>query len=230
MRDLNRIREQVVLSLGRTQIVWFTLGGVVAMGLIFTLGFLMGHRAARLEAPILSDMSSVKQLDEDKRRHDELTFYSKLTEKKVSQPVLPLKANPKVQPSQLRKAQPTQTTNTQNIVSEQRSTSSVLQRVHRLADTAVKPGQHVSGLNQGPADSGDYTVQVSAFQSLGEANAFSSGLERKGYKPYVVTAQLTGRGTWYRVRVGSFSNSADATEAKLHLARSDVAGWVLRSE
>ena len=85
-------------------------------------------------------------------------------------------------------------------------------------------------LAKGPAKPGEYTVQVSAFQSEHEAEAYAAGLRRKGYQPFVVRTSLPGRGTWYRVRMGSFNTIESAREAKHHLAGAAIPAWVLRSE
>jgi cell division septation protein DedD len=36
-------------------------------------------------------------------------------------------------------------------------------------------------------------------------------LREKGYAPYIVTAEVPGKGTWYRVRMGSFPTKDAAT-------------------
>jgi cell division septation protein DedD len=36
-------------------------------------------------------------------------------------------------------------------------------------------------------------------------------LKQRGYVPYVVSAEVPGKGTWYRVRMGSFE-SKDAAQ------------------
>ncbi len=51
---------------------------------------------------------------------------------------------------------------------------------------------------------GGYQLQVSSFRSQEEANQFADQLRARGHKAYVLEARVTGRGTWYRVRVGPF--------------------------
>ena len=87
-----------------------------------------------------------------------------------------------------------------------------------------------TGINAGPARKGEYTVQVSAFQSSRDARSFAGKLESKGYKPFVVTSDINERGTWYRVRIGRFVTADEARSAKTTLAQSDITGWVLRTE
>lgn len=61
------------------------------------------------------------------------------------------------------------------------------------------------------AADGSWTVQLSAYQDRGEADRFAAGLRDKGYAPYIVEANIAGKGTWYRVRMGRFANKEAAT-------------------
>jgi cell division septation protein DedD len=54
------------------------------------------------------------------------------------------------------------------------------------------------------APGGDFTLQISAFQSRAEADRFAARLRDRGYAPYIVAAEVPRKGTWYRVRMGSF--------------------------
>jgi len=88
----------------------------------------------------------------------------------------------------------------------------------KVADTAVMPtrttekGTTVTAsaekgkVQATPAGKGAFTLQLSATQTREEADRFASGLKAKGYAPYIVSAQVPGKGTWYRVRLGSFPN------------------------
>jgi len=53
---------------------------------------------------------------------------------------------------------------------------------------------------------GGYQLQVSSFRTQNEADTFSGQLRARGHKAYVVEAHVPGRGTWYRVRIGSFTS------------------------
>lgn len=57
---------------------------------------------------------------------------------------------------------------------------------------------------EGTAGEGDFTLQLSASQNPTEAEAFAQRLRSRGYAPYVVSGEVPGRGTFYRVRMGSF--------------------------
>ncbi len=58
---------------------------------------------------------------------------------------------------------------------------------------------------------GEFTVQVISYDSPEGAHAFAAGLRARGHRAYVMQADVPGRGTVYRVRIGPFENMASAT-------------------
>lgn len=60
------------------------------------------------------------------------------------------------------------------------------------------------------AAGGAFTLQISAFQTRPEAERFAARLRDRGYAPYIVAAEVPGKGTWYRVRMGSFPSKEAA--------------------
>jgi len=59
-----------------------------------------------------------------------------------------------------------------------------------------------------------FTLQVGSFQDKSEADTFFRQLENTSYKPYMVEAEIPGKGQYYRVRVGGFGTFDEAVEAK----------------
>nr|MDQ3036934.1 SPOR domain-containing protein [Myxococcota bacterium] len=57
---------------------------------------------------------------------------------------------------------------------------------------------------------GEYTVQVISYDSADGAHAFAAGLRVRGHRAFVMRADVEGRGTVYRVRVGPFDTMAEA--------------------
>jgi cell division septation protein DedD len=53
-------------------------------------------------------------------------------------------------------------------------------------------------------------LQASSFPNEPEANAFSTALRQRGHHAYVELAEIPGRGTWYRVRIGPFKSRVEA--------------------
>ena len=74
-----------------------------------------------------------------------------------------------------------------------------------------------------------YSLQAMASQNEAEAKQFAEKLVRAGVPAYVVSAELSQRGKWHRVRVGSFITADEATrfigEAR---ERAKAAGLALR--
>ena len=57
---------------------------------------------------------------------------------------------------------------------------------------------------------GEYTVQVISYDSSDSAEAFAAGLRSRGHHAFVVRAQVEGRGTMWRVRIGPFETAREA--------------------
>jgi cell division septation protein DedD len=58
---------------------------------------------------------------------------------------------------------------------------------------------------------GAFTLQLGASPNRDDAERQASRLREKGYAPYIVAAEVAGKGTWYRVRMGSFPTKDAAT-------------------
>jgi DedD protein len=81
--------------------------------------------------------------------------------------------------------------------------------VTRQATAAAQLAQ--SGTPEaGPGHDGGYQLQVSSFHTADEANGFAEQLRARNHKAYVVEAQVPGRGTWFRVRIGPFKDQHSA--------------------
>ncbi len=57
---------------------------------------------------------------------------------------------------------------------------------------------------------GNYSVQVSSWKSKSIAESQVAKYKKKGFDSYIEAAQVPGRGTWYRVKVGDFKTVAEA--------------------
>lgn len=81
---------------------------------------------------------------------------------------------------------------------------------HAAATEATEPG----------ADKLRFTLQLSSFQDKTEAEAFLSATRAAGFQPYLTEADVTGKGTFYRVRLGSYRSLEAANDAKADYERS----------
>lgn len=64
----------------------------------------------------------------------------------------------------------------------------------------------------GAGHDGLYTLQIVSYQSSAEANAFADELRARGHASFVMRADIDGRGTFYRVRVGPFESKHEAEQ------------------
>lgn len=247
MRDLKQIRERSSVRRKRPVKVHgiFFVG---ALGISFGLGYLAGHsgsgptegNVARASAP---SASALAKADKD-AREQALSFPEQLraevdADAQATQEVAAAEAgaaSPQDDSAQADSPEVGEASAGVPHATEsgaENSTEAALKRALAAAPSAprgVDPEKVAADINRGPAKDGDFTIQVSAFQTKEEAQAYAAGLRRKGYEPFVVTSSLNGRGTWYRVRLGRFSREDDANYAKTLLAQAEIPAWVLQAE
>ena len=239
MRDASRIRERRDSTPSKNPMVWSALGAVMVLVLTFSLGMMVGKQTAQ-SASAPAGALTLADIEEARNMREDLKFYRSLTEATkapVADPA-PVKDQvasqvpaeqaveaqahapapaPVVKPAQATKQRPGLESNT-----TQEAQPSVRSALTRLAESASETNQ--------PSALGGYTVHVSSFPSLEEAEAYQSSLVRKGYSPYMVSANLPGRGTWFRVRLGHYTEKGKALDAKDALAQANIPGWVLSIE
>jgi len=61
---------------------------------------------------------------------------------------------------------------------------------------------------------GRFTLQLASFQDRAEAEAFLTATKSAGYQAYLTEAEVSGKGTFYRVRLGSYRSLEAASDAK----------------
>src|SRR5215475_8757963 len=118
MRDLDRWKDKVEISLDGRQIFFLFFGSAVAACLIFVVGVLIGKRIearalALQPAPIEDPLAALDQLGDADEADEGLTFHKALTPPKAETPrksekaekpvVEAKKAEPKPQPAKVEK-------------------------------------------------------------------------------------------------------------------------------
>jgi DedD protein len=219
MRDANRLKEKYDLSLDSRQIVSLVIAGLVVLGAVFVLGLVVGKNLpksdqARVAPDLLTALDErAAAMDADKEPDASLTFPDALTAKEASPPlakgpaaiqapefpvdeapVPPKPAAPEVAAVPPPSDKPDAATPTRVAINE---------KLQAALKPPKKPAEAVQD--------GAWTLQLSASQDRGEADKFATRLKDQGYAPYIVEAAVPGRGTWYRVRMGSFATKDAAT-------------------
>ncbi|MDP8254821.1 MAG: SPOR domain-containing protein [Candidatus Alcyoniella australis] len=72
-----------------------------------------------------------------------------------------------------------------------------------------------------PMHAGNWTVQVASFQERGQADADVLKLKNHGWPAYVVRAEISGKGIYYRVRVGQFEDQDGAEKMREAIAQAE---------
>lgn len=81
-----------------------------------------------------------------------------------------------------------------------------------------------------PATGVKLVIQVASVQDSKAAEQMVAKLQAQGMQAYVVTGEVAGKGTWYRVRVGNFATRAEATEALNRMAQTNIKGMILETK
>ncbi len=203
MQDLGQYTKRTHVTIKTQYLSFFAVGSVILVGLVFSLGVLMGSRQQSSENAICTANDPLAALDTKSNEpappsttpRATLSFHESLSA--APQPV-PTPASLLSKP-------------TTEIKMKQRSLD------------AIKEGQTIRpSLKEPPIpeklkqeDPGYYSLQVGSFQKRYEANQMVRMLERAGHKTFLVSVHMPERGgRWYRVRIGPFLSKRDAWDYK----------------
>jgi cell division protein FtsN len=73
-----------------------------------------------------------------------------------------------------------------------------------------------------------YTLQLSSFQDREEAEAFLASVKAQGFTAKITQAEVEGKGTFYRVRTGTYGSLEAANDAKAELERAGKSASVMK--
>jgi cell division protein FtsN len=237
MREQRPSTARAVISLDRAQLVGLGFFAVLSGGLMFGLGYASGKTRRQWEpTPPATGIAKVEQnhaiQQEMKKDNVDLTFYKALVEKdKEPKPepkklaVAETKVEPKIEPKIEKEPPLVQIEKPTEIKAEPREP--VL-----TSTLPAAPPQQAEIIFEDKAiqnEQGNLTIQVSAFKSDGEAQAYVKLLGAKGFKAQVVTRTINGQ-NWYKVRIGRFSSAAAVEKYKQKLTRENIPAWVVQAD
>ena len=102
-------------------------------------------------------------------------------------------------------------------------------KLSALADGAIDPAASGAKLTAQGSEGG-WQVQVSSFRTEIEAEGFATQLRARGHRAHVQRAEIDGRGTWYRVKIGPFATQNEATRYRTAFeAKEKMPGFVIKS-
>lgn len=223
MRDLERWKDQVELSLDGRQIFFLFFGSAVAACVIFVAGVLVGKRIEQRACtpPAVADplavLDQMDQLDQASARagegDDGFTFHEALARREV-----------RGRPARTSSASSTEATAPRPaaVVSESKAENKAESKAEGTADGKdAKDSKKVEVVAAGAHKPTEerYTLHISAFSQKDDAEDFLHRIQAAGYRPALVQSEIPGRGLFYRVRVGDFSSKKAALEAKNEFER-----------
>ena len=245
MRDLDRWKDKVEISLDGRQIFFLFFGSAVAACLIFVVGVLIGKRIearalALQPAPIEDPLAALDQLGDADEADEGLTFHKALAPakpekaavetKKAEKPVVEAKkAEPK--PEKVAKApavaveegddeEAPQPEAKVEAKAEPKKPAEAKKPEPKPALPAARPQVVQAAAAKKPdATASHFTLQLSAFPDKGDAEEFMRKIQSAGYKPFLVASEIPGKGVFYRVRVGDYASRQAAVDAKTEFER-----------
>jgi cell division septation protein DedD len=213
LRDAERLKERVEVTLDGRQIFFLFFGGAVVASLVFVLGVMVGRRlegremvAARASTSAAVDpLAALDELGAEEAQSDTLAFPQALARpapkgeaEEHGAPVVKAKEKEK----------------------EKAVAAPLAKEMMRPAPVpapepaAVAPAPAAPVVAKATASSSRYTLQISSFQAREEADALADKLRAAGYKPKVVESNIPEKGIWHRVRVGDYGSREEAMEGK----------------
>jgi len=202
MRDSDRLKEKLEVSLDNRQIFYLLFGSAIVACLVFVVGVLVGKKleSRKIQRRPPGAADELALIDRDtKLAAKGLTFHDELIK-----PDARSARNVPPEVAEWRDMGLRAKGNRANVVA-----------------LAGRPGvrggdKKGAGRARAPAPKAKkrYTLQVSAFQSKTEADQVMKKLQKNGYRPYVVASNLPRRGVWYRVRLGTYKSWDQAVVAK----------------
>ncbi|MDH3602810.1 MAG: SPOR domain-containing protein [Candidatus Tectomicrobia bacterium] len=170
----------------------------------------------------------------------EMTFYSTLTTREEESVASPVAAQPQTTPSEWAppatasgsqapdgatgpiRTDESQSTLPERPVPEQEARGQASARSEPgqpenaapppVTSTAPAQTAALSASPPAPPDARFYTVQVGSFRRANDAQRLQQQLAQKGYAARLLIISLPGKGLWHRVRVGTFSERAEADQ------------------
>jgi cell division protein FtsN len=218
MRDARKIKERNETG-NSPKLGMVAVFGVVTALVSYNVGLQSGlaRNAENSEAKPES-AQPLAAIDTAQKKHDAMQFYTRLTQQEIPAPA---PAAP---------AEPAQAVNPDHAEPNKVETAKdAIARIVEPEPKAAHEPQPKAEQRPQAFAAGDYTVQVSAFQTSEEAEAYKASLTRKGYDPYVIPAEIAGKGVWYRVRVGRYETKNKANEAKAQLAMVNIPSFVVEA-
>jgi cell division septation protein DedD len=218
IREAELFKDKIEVTLDGRQIFYLFFGGAVLACLVFVLGVTVGRRVEargyppRAAAAATDPLAALDALDA--QAGAELAFPAALrtTDDVPLGAIDQAAARGELRPAAKKPAAAPAVADDPPVAAAPAVAPPVAPTVAPAPIKAAPPVEAAKPSE--PSIRGKYTLQLSSFQDRGEADAFAAQIKTAGYAPYVVEAQVEGKGTWFRVRVGDYASNGEALAAK----------------
>jgi DedD protein len=212
LRDVDRWKDKIEVRLDNRQVAFLFFGSALVACLLFVLGVIVGKRIesrGRALAPEIEDPLALL---------DRVASTTAAPRREEGGPASP-PARPAASPPVAQRKAP------------ERAPEPVTEKVARVAAVPAAtiappaPSAPVARPDSVPATTVKHAgsvkprfmLQVGSFPDRAEAEAFAGTFDTE--KPIVVVSEIPGKGTWYRVRLGSFQTFREAVDSKLEFEK-----------
>ena len=236
MRDAERFKDKIEVSLDGRQIFFLFFGGAVVASLVFVLGVMVGKRLegrerVAMRARTTAAVDPLTALDElgAEEQADDLGFQTALGAGGAAADKAAEKAAEKAAAKAAAKADkpPEKPADKPDQPAEkpaEKAPPVLAAEVSApapapLADGAQQDKEKVREDRAKPKKKGKFTLQLSSFQDRAEADAFVAKLGEIGMKPFIIQSDVPDKGTFFRVRVGELVAQDEALAAKGELEK-----------
>ncbi len=186
-------------------------GGIISKILIISAGvalmagfFFLGYYVGRDQSKSLAQNEHAAPLPEvepiNPPKQDEFTFYKTLTDKEDKTVSIDLKPKPTADEKH----------------PDKKPVDSAPLRSTAAGPAPASPKQQTTVKKETPSKL-RYTLQIASYQEKEMADEGVRKMKQRGFAAFVVATNVEGKGTWYRVRLGSFSNKTSAEKLQKEL-------------
>jgi len=187
----------------------------------FFLGYYVGKYHGAPAAPGEGVPSLPEVVSKNLPKPEEFTFYKTLTGKEnktVSielKPKADMETKPEKQTADVsdKSAQPPAQGKGTETGSDKKASRPEPERQSAVKSSPA-PEKKAEPSNSAQSSKLRYTVQLSSHQEKHAAEAEMKKMKQNGYAAFIVSSALPGKGTWYRVRLGSFSKKEAAEKLR----------------
>ncbi|HUI45009.1 MAG TPA: SPOR domain-containing protein [Nitrospirota bacterium] len=201
--------------------------GVALMLGFFFLGYYIGRYESKTASPDENMQPLPDVVSKNLPKPEEFTFYKTLTEKEDRTVSIDLKSKSANTASESEKKQSFDVLKTEDqkaakeggttTIPEKKATLVTAEKKTVVQASPVAEKQAATRM-RGASAKLRFTIQVSSHLDRRTAEDDVRRMKQNGFAAFIITSELQGKGTWYRVRIGSFASrvAAERLQKDIH--------------